>query len=250
MTRTIKGVVLGTYYAAGANAARETPNSSPMRGLIYGVKDNRDPPNRPQLIEHPFHPARRPVSVDRNNAIPYVTAIVSRLRTRLLAFFGADEGLPIILVPVPSSSVTLSSIETARFPALKLCRALAGAGLGSVAVLAVQRRPVEARTQGNRRDAQETFRNLVRTPVSLPRSGALVLVDDNVRSGASIVALDALLGASRPTTVFAVAVTDSQPCADACRPRRFELVYEPSESPLHVRTRAVQPPREPQRSRD
>ncbi len=43
--RTIRGLALGTYYAAGANAARQTPNASQMRGLVYAVKDNRDPPN-------------------------------------------------------------------------------------------------------------------------------------------------------------------------------------------------------------
>lgn len=34
--RAIRGLALGTYYAAGANAARETLNASHMRGLVYG----------------------------------------------------------------------------------------------------------------------------------------------------------------------------------------------------------------------
>jgi len=46
--RTIRGLALGTYYAAGASAARETPNASAMRGLVYAVKDNREPPNPKQ----------------------------------------------------------------------------------------------------------------------------------------------------------------------------------------------------------
>lgn len=249
MTRTIKGVVLGTYYAAGATAAADTPNSSPMRGLVYAVKDNREPPNRPQHVAHPFHPAGGAVRVDRHNAIPYVTAVVSRLRTSLLSFFGVDDAAGIALVPVPSSSVTASTIETARFPTLRLCRALAGAGLGSVAVLGVQRRTVEPRTRGNRRQVDETLDNLVRTSTPVPRKGLLVLVDDNVRSGASLIALDALLGASTTTVAFAVAVTDAQPCANACLPRRFALTYDPAASPLEV-TRVLQPPREaPQRGR-
>ena len=48
--RRIRGVALGTYYAAGANAAKETPNASSMRGVVYAIKDNRDPPNPKQMI--------------------------------------------------------------------------------------------------------------------------------------------------------------------------------------------------------
>lgn len=45
--RTIKGAALGTYYAAGADAARSTPNASAMRGLVYAVKDNATRPTGP-----------------------------------------------------------------------------------------------------------------------------------------------------------------------------------------------------------
>jgi hypothetical protein len=40
--RSLRGAALGTYYAAGASAANVTANASPMRGLVYAVKDNRD----------------------------------------------------------------------------------------------------------------------------------------------------------------------------------------------------------------
>jgi hypothetical protein len=35
-----------------------------MRGLVYAVKDNRDPPNAKQFVAHPLHPSPRPVAVD------------------------------------------------------------------------------------------------------------------------------------------------------------------------------------------
>ncbi len=76
--RTIRGVALGTYYAAKAEAARSTPNVSSMRALVYAVKDNREPPNARQRVEHPGHPPRHAVEVDRTNAIAYVTAILAR----------------------------------------------------------------------------------------------------------------------------------------------------------------------------
>jgi predicted amidophosphoribosyltransferase len=198
--RTIRGLALGTY-ASGANAARETPNSSQMRGLVYAVKDNRDPPNPKQSVQHPLHPADRAVQVDRTNAIEYVTAMLANRVTKLSKFFKADDPRAITLVPVPSSSVTASTIETARFRTLRLCRALAGVGFGNVAVLAVQRKVVKAKTTGNRRTADQIFEGLVRTVTTIPRA-TIVLVDDNVQSGSSIAALDKLLGASRPTAAF------------------------------------------------
>jgi hypothetical protein len=230
--RTIRGVALGTYYAAGANAARLTKNASAMRGLVYAIKDNRDPPNSRQLVNHPRHPAGRAVWVDRTNAIEYVTAIIAKRLANLAKFFRVDDPTKLTLVPVPSSEVTATTIETARFRTLRLCRALAGVGLGSVAILAVQRAPVVAKTKGHRRTAQEILDGFVRTSIPLPRSGTMVLVDDNVQSGSSIAALDRLLGASRPACAFAVAVTDATESEDAMAGRPFTVSYDEDSSPL------------------
>lgn len=224
--RTIKGVALGTYYAAGAEAAKATPNASAMRGLIYAIKDNRDPPNRPQPIAHAKHPAHpRAVMVDRNNAIEYVTAIVGAKHLRLARFLGGNPD-EITLVPIPSSETTASAVETARFPTLRLCHALAGAGLGQVRVLAVQRRPVEPKTRGARRTVNEVLAGFVRTAAPVPRSGLLVIVDDNVQRGHSIAAMDRLLGSRLPTAAFAVGITDARPCNDACALRVFRVHEE------------------------
>ena len=235
--RTIRGLALGTYYAKGADAARETPNASAMRGLVYAVKDNREPPNPKQWINHPLHPAGRPVQVDRTNAIEYVTALLTTRIGKLTKFFDVEDPRAITLVPVPSSEVTASTIETARFRTLRLCRALAGVGLGGVAVLAVQRKPVTAKTTGNRRSADEILNGLARTSVSIPRGTTIVLVDDNVQSGSSIAALDKLLGASRPTAAFAVAVTDARLYADATKTRRFTIEYNETEDQLDASCR-------------
>lgn len=235
--RKIRGLALGTYYAAGANAAKETPNASPMRGLVYAVKDNRDPPNPKQLIDHPLHPAAKPIAVDRTNAIEYVTAMLANRIARLTKFFGADDPSAITLVPVPSSDVTAATIETARFRTLRLCRALAGVGLGTVAVLAVQRKPVVAKTKGVRRTANEILAGFTRTTAPIPKSTTIVLVDDNVQSGGSIIALDRLLGASRPTYAFAVAVTDSKASADALKARGFTIEYDDAAKWLDVTCR-------------
>jgi hypothetical protein len=218
----------------GANAARKTPNASAMRGLVYAVKDNRDPPNPKQWIQHPLHPAGRPVEVDRTNALEYVTAMLATRIAKLTKFFQADHPNTITLVPVPSSEVTASTTETARFRTLRLCRALAGLGFGRVAVLAVQRTPVDPKTTGNRRNASQILEGLTRTNVTVPRGTTIVLVDDNVQSGSSIAAVDKLLGASRPTAAFAVAVTDSMPCTNAMKARRFTIEYDETGEALDV----------------
>lgn len=232
--RKIRGLALGTYYAKGADAARKTPNASAMRGLIYAVKDNREPPNPKQPIQHRLHPLDRPVQVDRTNAIEYVTAMLANRLEKLTRFFKVEDPEAITLVPVPSSSVTSATIKTARFRTLRLCNALAGVGFGHVAVLAVQRKPVEGKTKGNRRTADEIFAGLARTSTPIPRGSTLVLVDDNVQSGASIAALDKLLGASKPTAAFAVAVTDSHPYKDAAKARTFRIEYDERADELDV----------------
>lgn len=232
--RSIRGLALGTYYAAGANAAKSTPNASQMRGLVYAVKDNREPPNAKQLVNHPLHPAARAIPVDRTNAIEYVTAMLAKRIAKLTKFFGADDPSAITLVPVPSSEVTAATIETARFRTLRLCRALAGVGLGTVAVLAVQREQVVAKTKGLKRTADQILAGFVRTSIAIPRSTTIVLVDDNVQSGNSIAALDRLLGASHPTTAFAVAVTDALECGDAIKPRGFSVAYDATADALDV----------------
>lgn len=235
--RKIRGLALGTYYAKGAAAARKTPNASDMRGLVYAVKDNRETPNPKQSIRHGLHPLDRPVKVDRTNAIEYVTGMLANRIDKLTKFFKVEDPGAITLVPVPSSSVTAATIQTARFRTLRLCNALAGVGFGHVAVLAVQRKAVEgktSKTKGPRRTADEIFAGLARTSTPIPRSSTLVLVDDNVQSGASIAALDKLLGASNPTAAFAVAVTDSQPYKDAAKARTFEIAYDETDDELYV----------------
>ena len=82
--------------------------------LVYAVKDNRTPPNKPQPIDHALHPSKHPVMVERMNAIEYVTAMLAHRIAELARVFGTDDPRAITLVPVPSSEVTAATIETAR----------------------------------------------------------------------------------------------------------------------------------------
>lgn len=239
--RTIGGVALGTYYAAGAQAARATPNASAMRGLVYAVKDNRDPPNPKQFVAHPSHPSPRPVAVDRTNAIEDVTAILGRRIANLAKFFGARDP--------PRDRARPGAVVRGRgrdrgdrsLPDAAVVPRAGRVGLGRVAVLAVQREPVVAKTSGSRRTGEEILRGFVRTSMPVPRSDVVVLVDDNVQSGNSLAALDHLLGGVS-TAAFAVAVTDAEACKNALKPRRFTIDYDEAAPSLRV-TRTLGPVR-------
>ena len=135
-------------------------------------------------------------------------------------------------VPVPSSDVTLATIESARFPTLRLCRALAGAGLGDVCVLAAQAKALPPKHDGHDYSTENLLANLRRTAVPIPRASIIVLVDDNIHRGRSLIAMDQFIGAPGAVAAFSVAITDSQPRADAYKPRKFELRYDPSVVPL------------------
>jgi predicted amidophosphoribosyltransferase len=163
--------------------------------------------------------------------------MLARHISRLTSFFGAEDPRAITLVPVPSSEVTATAVETARFRTLRLCRALAGVGLGTVAILAVQREIVAAKTKGFRRTADQVLAGFARTATPIPRSSVVVLVDDNVQSGNSLAALDRLHGASRPTSAFAVAVTDAHECKDALKARGFRIEYDETAKVLDVTCR-------------
>jgi hypothetical protein len=185
-----------------------------MRGLVYAIKDNRTPPNPKQLIDHPPHPSGRAIQVDRTNAVEYVTAMLTTRIAKLTRFFKVDDPRAITLVPVPSSEVTTATIETARFRTLRLFRALAGVGLGTVAVLAAQREPVSAKTTGTRRSADQILEGLARTSVAIPRSTTIMLVDDNAKSMLAAFSAGRGIATATPCTGCAADI-DSGPAPDS-----------------------------------
>jgi hypothetical protein len=222
--REIRGAAIGTYYAKGAHAAGKSSHASPMRGLVYAVKNNRPVPNPPQRISHARHPSPVPMAVDRDNAVEYLEAIVRRHGRRIREYLGTAPSA--LLVPVPSSSVIAATLETDRFPAYKLARAYERAGLGQCAVLAVNRAAKPAKTTSGRRTADDLLANL-EIHAERPTGADLILIDDLVTSGASLAALDKLLGASGKVRAFCVAQTDSTACASAYDPRSYVVRYDP-----------------------
>jgi hypothetical protein len=72
--------------------------------------------------------------------------------------------------------------------------------------------------------------------ISSPRASVCELLVSwpTSQSGNILAALDRLLGASRPTSAFAVAVTDSHECKNALKPRTFKIEYDETIRALDV----------------
>ena len=223
--RVIRGLALGTYYAVGASAGSGSPNASEMRGLVYAVKNNRARPNPPQLIAHSRHPAApRGVWVDRNNAVDYVAAIVAKHLRKICARLQLDAE-DAILVPTPSSTVVRSTIETDRWPALRLARAFEAAGLGQCRIAAVNRQAMPSKTSGAaRRTTGEILGNL--DAIELPtRKQPIVLIDDVITKGRRVAALDTALSRPAEICVLVVGMTDVDAITDCYRPRLLQVRY-------------------------
>lgn len=220
MTEPIVGVAVGTYYATGAAAATKTPNAEAMRHLIWALKDNREPPIEAHLIAHPSHP-RGPTWVDRDSAPAYLGAIASHRRARILASLELDPERT-LLIPVPSSEATSRTLRSCRWPARKLAYALQGAGLGKVVIAVVQRTRRVAKTAAKEpRTIAEIAAGF--EPVGVRPVGPLLLVDDVVTTGKSLLAMAQVLGRSRGVRAFVAGLTSANAVTDAYLPRRFEV---------------------------
>ncbi len=223
--RTIRGLALGTYFAAGAPAAKESPNATPMRGLVYAVKNNRVRPNPPQPVAHSRHPAApRSIMVDRDNALDYVAAIVAKHLSRICARLDIDQATT-ALVPIPSSSVTRDTILSDRWPALRLATRFEAVGLGTATVVAVNRRPRPGKTSGG---AKLTVEGILGNLERVKRIGSatpILLIDDVITSGRRAAALDLLLKQPARINVLVVGMTVSEPIPDCYDPCIFEVRY-------------------------
>lgn len=220
MTEPILGVAVGTYFATRAKAADETPNAAAMRHLIWALKDNRNPPIEAHLIAHPRHP-RGPTWVDRGSAPAYLGAIASHRRAKILSSLDLDATRT-VLVPVPSSVATSADLLSCRWPARELAYALQGAGLGKVAILVAQRaRRVSKTTAKSPRSIAEMAAGFM--TVGPKPTGHVLLVDDVVTTGVSLLAMASALGRARDLRAFVAGLTSAVPVSDAYTPRRFEV---------------------------
>jgi hypothetical protein len=227
--RRLPGVSLGTYFAKGAAGGIASRDTSPMRGLVYLVKNNRPDPVPPQLINHPRHSTGKPVLVSIESAPAYVADIVlgnlAKIRRSLKL---PDQRL--VIVPVPSSSVTKATLHGDRWPALQIARALERGGAGKACPAIVNLRPIPPKTRGHASTVEELVAAM--TCIHELPPGPILLVDDVITDGDHAAAMDTLLGRPKRAGILVVGLTDSNPVDSCYRPRWFTLVYDETQAPL------------------
>jgi predicted amidophosphoribosyltransferase len=162
------------------------------------------------------------------------------------AFGLVDQEL--VLVPVPSSNVDRHHFRTSRWPALALASALESLGLGEMRVCAVNRirTDPEHTSTGRRTVAHQLAANL--DVIDVPSRGrAFVYVDDVLRRGWHLAALDHALGQPAACATLVVGVAEGGATVDAYTPQMRDIVYDASVSPWNVvvrrRSASSPPPR-------
>lgn len=185
-------------YATRAN----TPNASRIRNLVLFIK-------------------RDQIQVETRR--PYADVLIERMAADLPASFRdlfAEESL---LVPVPGAGLTRPKTV---WPALSLCQALQRSGLGTSVRPLLRRVHAVPKSAGSqsRPTLNEHYRSLA-VQGTLRRPGRLVLVDDVVTSGTTLMAGGRRLAEAFPEdTIVAFALARVHSTGEP--PRLAELLIE------------------------
>lgn len=217
----------GTYYIPRSPHAGL--NASPMRGLFYLVKANRAEPGR-NFLNHPNHPsgAGRQLSTFEAG---------TKYAAELMGFMGGKEfprwaGGPLLLVPVPSSKTTATTMNTGNWPTLRLARELERLGVGTVFPAVVMKREMRSKLEGAEPRAEEFAENL-HVVRQVPAGARVVYVDDLCTWGNHLAGIDAVLTPHQESMALVVAFTDSE-TLDAYMLRARIVSYDTTTSPWTV----------------
>jgi len=220
MTKVIPLRAAGTYYTNRSPAAG--PNASLMQGLVWHAKQNRTPPvTSVWHLDHPQHPAQRAIPIG-NAADAYAYAADVLLPTGAVGM--ASRGMPIALVPIPSSNTTRATMRTGRWPARELARQLAARGMGRLCLALAQRVETQSR-KGERGKTRSLLENL-EVVVAPPANELVVYVDDVVTWGEHIAAADLLLRPSGMSGAMVIGATHAVQ-RDAYEVIRTTIDYTP-----------------------
>lgn len=220
--RRIQALALGTYYKP--RAPTPGPDAGPMRGLVWWAKANRPSLDTVFQLHHQRHP-RPPVRIGSpREAYDFFGDVVKHNFDRIRARMGIDE--QVVLVPLPSSVTTPSTLDTARWPARRLAEALEARGIGRVRLALAHKAEVPEKhgPAGQDRKARDIARELVKVQEVDPWD-RVVLVDDLITWGSTVAAADYVLQPWPEAVALAVGFTDSRP-RPAQELRRRVVVYD------------------------
>lgn len=165
MTRahSLTAYALAPYYPRGAE---ETAAHVRFQQLVYALKDGRQWKNRAGQWRDP-----------------------AEVIARYLARNGCPPLLPdSVLVPMPRKTITPRRVQTSRWPALKLARALCDVGLGADVPWVVRRARDVRSARENPRDRPTIAEHIASLELRRQRlpdanQAAIVLIDDVVTRG-------------------------------------------------------------------
>lgn len=230
--KQIRAVATGTYYPPRAEAANGAEHVRPMRGLVYLVKANRMPPE-PSWINNPAHPGGQAVLLrNQAEACAYLAEIVEAKIDRIRDNMGWGN-TPLAFVPLPSSSVTRDTVETARWPARELARELERRGLGAARICVVNALAGESKIGGVRVPPSAIARNTVAMR-QVPPGELPVYVDDVITRGERLAGTDHVLCPHRQSAAFVVAFTEAFEARDCYRARKMVVSYDATATPWRV----------------
>ena len=132
---------------------------------------------------------------------------------------------------------TAANWRTTRFPTWALAQALGQAVHPSVVTVCIVQKHERPSKLKQGRDARVTASGLT-SIASIPTSHRIVLVDDLVTTGSSVIAMDRLLD-NRVHGVITVGVNDTSSCVHAATLRGFTIEYDDAAPQLPSRPSLV-----------
>jgi hypothetical protein len=205
LSREIPYFSFGTYYTKYATSPG--PNADEMRNLAYWAKGKWSGAN--VTLQHPwFFDGQAQHVGSTAEACQYVATLIENNIEDVREYLGIPDDGAIEWVPVPSSQLIASNINTERCCGREIGRLLAQAGLGTCSILVVNREPMPSKLDGNREpDYEDYLNNYVR--VADPDSGSYqIYLDDIVTRGKHVAAMNVVLGQPDGASLLTIGRTD------------------------------------------
>lgn len=180
-----------------------------MRWLLWWAKNNPKKECRDQFVCHPLHPDPEGLVIDSPGAAyDYMAEMVVARIGDVREDFEIEDDEEILFVPVPSSSVTRINRFGARWSGREIGERLEQARVGTLGLLAVNKRILESKTAGARYTYEELRENYV--VLQQPPPGMRVIyVDDILTRGKHVAALDSRLGSPPKAGLLCFGCTDT-----------------------------------------
>lgn len=211
---TVPVLALGTYYTT--TAPSPAANAHAMRQLCWWAKNDPSKANYP--FEFPTGPGQGVTIRTPTDAYDYIAQRIHE-RVPWMRHYFRIGNRPLVIVPIPSSSVTLENYWTARWSGREIGQRLEAQKAGRLALTLVNRQQLPKKHEGAKLSLDELRRQLVFSPARPRSDEAILYVDDVLTWGRHLWAVHSCLGSPPGACGVVIATTDAAPCADALEAR-------------------------------